>query len=67
MAEQKAESLPMLEQAWKRSADQSTESRARIMQAQQQLELESAHQRNANNILNGLAVRRERLQQERAV
>jgi hypothetical protein len=38
-----------------RSADQSTESRARIMQAQQQLELESAHQRNANNILNGLA------------
>ncbi|NVM79930.1 chromosome segregation protein [Duganella sp. SG902] len=66
MAEQKAESLPMLEQAWKEAQTRSTESRARIMQAQQQLELESAHQRNANNILNGLAVRRERLQQEKS-
>jgi chromosome segregation protein len=65
MAEQKAESLPMLEQAWKEAQTRSTESRSRIMQAQQQLELESAHQRNANNILNGLAVRRERLQQEK--
>ena len=66
MAEQKAESLPMLEQAWKEAQTKSTESRSRIMQAQQQLELESAHQRNANNILNGLAVRRERLQQEKS-
>jgi chromosome segregation protein len=65
IAEQKAESLPMLEQAWKEAQTRSTESRSRIMQAQQQLELESAHQRNANNILNGLAVRRERLQQEK--
>lgn len=65
MAEQKAESLPTLEQAWKEAQARSTESRARIMQAQQQLELESAHQRNASNILNGLAVRRERLQQEK--
>jgi chromosome segregation protein len=66
MAEQKAESLPMLEQSWREAQTKSTESRARIMQAQQQLELESAHQRNANNILNGLAVRRERLQQEKS-
>jgi len=66
MAEQKAESLPMLEQLWREAQGKSTESRARIMQAQQQLELESAHQRNANNILNGLAVRRERLQQEKS-
>ncbi|MYM34801.1 chromosome segregation protein SMC [Duganella sp. FT94W] len=65
MAEQKAESLPMLEQVWREAQTRSTESRSRIMQAQQQLELESAHQRNANNILNGLAVRRERLQQEK--
>jgi chromosome segregation protein len=65
MAEQKGESLPMLEQAWREAQERSTESRARIMQAQQQLELESAHQRNASNILNGLAVRRERLQQEK--
>jgi len=66
MAEQKAESLPMLEQAWKEAQTRSTESRSRIMQAQQQLELESAHQRNASNILNGLAVRRERLMQEKS-
>ncbi|MFS2140013.1 chromosome segregation protein SMC [Duganella sp. Dugasp56] len=66
MAEAKAESLPMLEQVWREAQVKSTESRARIMQAQQQLELESAHQRNANNILNGLAVRRERLQQEKS-
>jgi chromosome segregation protein len=65
MAEQKGESLPMLEQSWREAQARSTESRARIMQAQQQLELESAHQRNASNILNGLAVRRERLQQEK--
>ncbi|TFW27818.1 chromosome segregation protein SMC [Duganella callida] len=65
MAEQKSESLPMLEQSWREAQTRSTESRARIMQAQQQLELESAHQRNANNILNGLAMRRERLQQEK--
>jgi chromosome segregation protein len=65
MAEQKGESLPMLEQSWREAQARSTESRARIMQAQQQLELESAHQRNASNILNSLAVRRERLQQEK--
>ncbi|WP_296001383.1 chromosome segregation protein SMC [Rugamonas sp.] len=65
MAEQKSESLPMLEQAWREAQTSSTESRARIMQAQQQLELESAHQRNASNILNSLATRRERLQQEK--
>ncbi|UGQ48890.1 chromosome segregation protein SMC [Massilia endophytica] len=65
MAEQKAELLPTLEAEWREAQNRSTESRARIMQAQQQLELESAHQRNANNILNGLATRRERLMQEK--
>ncbi|MES2116248.1 MAG: chromosome segregation protein SMC, partial [Pseudomonadota bacterium] len=65
MAEQKAEALPALDQAWREAQVKSTESRARIMQAQQQLELESAHQRNASNILSGLATRRERLQQEK--
>ena len=65
MAEQKAEALPALDQAWREAQVKSTESRARIMQAQQQLELESAHQRNASNILTGLATRRERLQQEK--
>jgi chromosome segregation protein len=64
-AEQKAESLPLQEQAWREAQARSTESRARIMQAQQQLELESAQQRNANSILSSLAARRERLQQEK--
>jgi chromosome segregation protein len=36
------------------------------MQAQQQIELESAHQRNASNILATLTVRRERLLQEQS-
>jgi chromosome segregation protein len=65
LAEQKAELLPVLEQEWREAQTRSTESRARIMQAQQQLELESAHQRNASNILAGLATRKERLQQEK--
>ncbi|MGK5023494.1 chromosome segregation protein SMC [Janthinobacterium sp. RB2R34] len=65
MAEQKGEQLPELDAAWRAAQHKSTESRAKIMQAQQQLELESAHQRNASNILNGLLTRRERLQQEK--
>ncbi|WEF34152.1 chromosome segregation protein SMC [Pseudoduganella chitinolytica] len=65
LAEQKAELLPVLEQEWRAAQERSTESRARIMAAQQQLELESAHQRNASNILSSLATRRERLQQEK--
>ena len=65
LAEQKAELLPVLEQEWREAQTKSTESRARIMQAQQQLELESAHQRNASNILAGLATRKERLLQEK--
>ncbi len=71
-AEQAAESaqaqqdtLPALEQGWRESQLKSTESRARIMQMQQQIELESAHQRNASNILNSLAARKERLMQEK--
>ncbi|GAB2843571.1 chromosome segregation protein SMC [Pseudoduganella ginsengisoli] len=64
-SEQKAESLPLLEQSWRDAQQRSTESRGRIMQMQQQLELESAQQRNATNILNGLAVRKERLLQEK--
>ncbi|MCE3264985.1 MAG: smc, partial [Pseudoduganella sp.] len=66
LAEQKGELLPVLEQEWREAQTRSTESRARIMQAQQQLELESAHQRNASNILAGLATRKERLQQEKS-
>ncbi|TFW22671.1 chromosome segregation protein SMC [Massilia arenosa] len=65
-AEQQNEALPALEAEWREAQNRSAESRARIMQVQQQIELESAHQRNASNILNGLATRRERLQQEKS-
>jgi chromosome segregation protein len=64
-AEHQNERLPELEQAWRAAQAGTTESRAAIMQAQQQIELEAAHQRNASNILSGLAVRRERLVQEK--
>jgi chromosome segregation protein len=59
------ERLPELDAAWREAQHKATESRARIMQVQQQIELASAHQRNASNILAGLATRRERLQQEK--
>ena len=64
-AEAHNERLPDLEAAWREAQNKSTESRARIMQVQQRIELSSAHQRNASNILANLATRRERLQQER--
>ncbi len=59
------EELPAVEEAWRAAQLASTESRSRIMQVQQRIELESAHQRNASNILGGLAQRRERLAQEK--
>jgi chromosome segregation protein len=59
------ERLPELDAAWRAAQERSTESRARIMQVQQRIELSSAHQRNAAGILATLATRRERLQQER--
>ncbi|MGO4475264.1 chromosome segregation protein SMC [Massilia sp. 2TAF26] len=59
------ERLPELDAAWRAAQEKSTESRARIMQVQQRIELSSAHQRNASNILATLGTRRERLQQER--
>ena len=64
-AQQQNEQLPALELAWREAQTKTTESRARIMQAQQRIELESAHQRNASNILANLASRRERLMQEK--
>ncbi len=65
LAQQQNDQLPALEQAWREAQLKSTESRGRIMQVQQQIELESAHQRNASNILSALAARRERLLQEK--
>jgi chromosome segregation protein len=65
-AQSQHDNLPALEQTWREAQLKTTESRAKIMQAQQQIELESAHQRNASNILGNLAVRRERLLQEKS-
>ncbi|MFK3737140.1 chromosome segregation protein SMC [Massilia sp. TN1-12] len=60
------ERLPDLDAAWRAAQERAGESRARIMQVQQRIELASAHQRNAGSILANLATRRERLQQERS-
>jgi chromosome segregation protein len=64
-AQQQSDLLPALEQAWREAQLKTTESRGAIMQIQQQIELESAHQRNASGILSNLASRRERLLQEK--
>jgi chromosome segregation protein len=64
-AQQHNDHLPALEQAWRDAQSRTTESRSKTMQVQQQIELESAHQRNASNILTSLAARRERLMQEK--
>ncbi|WP_088709023.1 chromosome segregation protein SMC [Noviherbaspirillum denitrificans] len=64
-AQSQNDNLPALEQAWREAQLATTESRGKIMQVQQQIELESAHQRNASSILANLASRRERLQQEK--
>nr|WP_314625255.1 chromosome segregation protein SMC [uncultured Noviherbaspirillum sp.] len=64
-AQQQNDLLPGLEQAWRDAQASSGESRAQIMQAQQRIELEAAQQRNASQILSGLASRRERLVQEK--
>ena len=66
LAENHAEQLPAQEQAWRTNQQQSADGRAKIMQMQQQIELESAQQRNANNVLNSLVTRRERLAQEKS-
>ena len=64
---QQTEEIPQLEQTWREAQLRSTESRAKSMQLQQQIELTSAHQRNASNILLTLATRRERLAAENQV
>jgi chromosome segregation protein len=65
-AEQQHQQLPQLDAGWRAAQNKNNESRARIMHAQQQLELESAQQRNASSILASLALRRDRLQQEKS-
>ncbi|WP_338849614.1 chromosome segregation protein SMC [Massilia sp. W12] len=64
-AQQHNDRLPNIEFDWRQAQLKSTESRGKIMQVQQQLELQAAHQRNAAAILSSLTARRERLQQEK--
>jgi chromosome segregation protein len=64
-AHQQNDRIPALEQSWREAQLVTTESRGKTMQIQQQIELESAHQRNASNILANLAARKERLMQEK--
>lgn len=63
-SQQQYEQLPVLEQNWRQAQLHNGELRNKIMQMQQQIELASAHQHNATQILNGLSARRERLMQE---
>jgi chromosome segregation protein len=64
-AHQQNDRIPALEQSWREAQLVTTESRGKTMQIQQQIELESAHQRNASNILANLTARKERLMQEK--
>ena len=63
-AEQYGDQLPTSELAWQEGRQRASDLRSRMMQSQQRIELESAQQRNAGNILAGLQLRRERLKQE---
>ena len=64
LVQSKQEAIPALEESWRAAQLSSTESRSRIMQVQQKIELESAQQRNASQILANLTLRRERLVME---
>jgi chromosome segregation protein len=61
---QKSDELPTLEAQWRDAQQMLNEQRAGIMQAEQALKLEAAHQRNANQMLQQLEQRKERLQGE---
>lgn len=57
--------LPEQEDAWRQAQQQLATLQASVSAVQQKMALALAHQENAAHILNGLARRRERLQQER--
>lgn len=58
------EALPTLETQWREAQTRLNEQRAAIMQAEQGLKLEAAQQRNADQLLQQLEQRRERLSAE---
>ncbi len=59
-----SDALPGLEAQWRDAQTSLTEQRAAIMQAEQGLKLEAAQQRNADQLLQQLEQRRERLSSE---
>jgi len=63
-AQQAAEALPALEVRWQEAQRKLTDARAQIAQTEQALKLEAAQRRNAEQQLQQLDVRRERLRLE---
>jgi len=61
-----ADRVPLAESTWRASQERANDRRAAVTQVEQTLQIESAHQRNADRNLQGLTVRRERLTQERS-
>ena len=59
-----SEVMPQFEQALREAQQNATGHREAVMQVQQQIELASAHHRNAANVLGTLTTRRERLARE---
>lgn len=64
LAADQHDALPEQEAEWRRAQHQVSERRAQIVQLEQQLKLEAAQQRHADQQLQHLAQRRERLQGE---
>ncbi|NOL25886.1 hypothetical protein, partial [Escherichia coli] len=60
----KADELPAMEAQWRDAQTALNDQRAAILQSEQALKLEAAHQRNADQALLQLEQRRERLTQE---
>ena len=61
---QQGDAMPLHEQAAREAQEKANSLREGITQVQQQIELESAHHRNASTALSALVSRRERLSQE---
>ncbi len=60
ISQQQQDKLPAMEQVWRESQLKTTESRAKIIQKQQQIELETSHKRNASKNLNNLNTQAQR-------
>lgn len=65
MVQEYSERIPALEEEWRHNQSSTSDGRAAIMQVQQQIELESAQQRNAAQNLSNLQLRKEKLSQEK--